>query len=549
MTAAILFHPEAFSTEGPRLMGRNAAGSSFLRGYFECSQAQQLWVRADTQRHAEIFSELRTGRAQSKLVNFISRENMGALKTPGLLYCSAPTIADLAFERSVFGANAWSLCGITHTTASCRAMDALAALAVGPVEPWDALICTSVAVKANVIKIVTAQTEYLRHRLGSLSVPTPQFPVIPLGINTELFAFSEKDREAARKGLQFSTEAIVILFMGRLSFHAKAHPLAMYQALQNLAVQSSKPIHLVECGWYASDPIKESFAEAANAAMPDVHVTYLDGRNAESRSTAWAAADIFCSLADNLQETFGIAPLEAMAAGLPVVVADWDGYRDTVRDGIDGFCCSTIMPDEGLGGDLAMRHALGIDSYDMYCGLTSSLIAVDHAQVFQAFLRLAKNPDLRKSMGAAGRLRAKSLYDWRVIIPQYEALWKELREIRVSAVIKPEMLRYPWPARMDPYAAYEQYPTHRLSIDTRIALSNTDLRALMKKVKLYRSLKMVAYAHYVIPTESETELVMANLASGPQLAGDAVASISAERRAHVLRGLGWLLKIGVLRLV
>ncbi len=28
---------------------------------------------------------------------------------------------------------------------------------------------------------------------------------------------------------------------------------------------------------------------------------------------------------------------EAMAAGLPVVVSDWDGYKDTVRDGVDGF--------------------------------------------------------------------------------------------------------------------------------------------------------------------------------------------------------------------
>ena len=31
-----------------------------------------------------------------------------------------------------------------------------------------------------------------------------------------------------------------------------------------------------------------------------------------------------------MQESFGLAPIEAMAAGLPVIASDWDGLRDTV---------------------------------------------------------------------------------------------------------------------------------------------------------------------------------------------------------------------------
>ena len=58
-----------------------------------------------------------------------------------------------------------------------------------------------------------------------------------------------------------------------------------------------------------------------------------------------ASSDIFISLSDNFQETFGITPLEGMASGLPVVVSDWDGYRDTVRDQIDGFTIPTITLD------------------------------------------------------------------------------------------------------------------------------------------------------------------------------------------------------------
>ena len=65
---------------------------------------------------------------------------------------------------------------------------------------------------------------------------------------------------------------------------------------------------------------------------------FVEGRNATARDQAWAAADIFVSLSDNIQETFGLTPIEAMAAGLPVVVTDWNGYQATrFAHGVDGY--------------------------------------------------------------------------------------------------------------------------------------------------------------------------------------------------------------------
>ncbi len=43
---------------------------------------------------------------------------------------------------------------------------------------------------------------------------------------------------------------------------------------------------------------------------------------------------------DNIQETFGLAPLEGMAAGLPLLVSDWDGMKDTVSPDV-GFRVKT----------------------------------------------------------------------------------------------------------------------------------------------------------------------------------------------------------------
>ena len=41
-----------------------------------------------------------------------------------------------------------------------------------------------------------------------------------------------------------------------------------------------------------------------------------------------AASDMFISLADSYQETFGLTPIEAMASELPVVASNWNGYRN-----------------------------------------------------------------------------------------------------------------------------------------------------------------------------------------------------------------------------
>ena len=71
---------------------------------------------------------------------------------------------------------------------------------------------------------------------------------------------------------------------------------------------------------------------------------------------------------------------------------------------------------------MASRHALGIDSYDIYCAHTSSLIAVDVEMTTQAFIRLIASNDLRQKMGAQGRQRVLDLYDWKAIIPIYESL-------------------------------------------------------------------------------------------------------------------------------
>ena len=482
--AAIYFEPEGYSMTGPRLMGRNAAGFSFLNGFFQHAITDDFTAFTLAPDRFEPFQAMAKAAGVEKPLRSITPNTLSALGDTGCLYLPGPGLGEHAWQRALFGERRWSLCGITHTTLSARAMDAIAGLLTAPVEPWDALICTSRSVRDTVRALLEAQAEHLTRRLGATRFTLPRLPVIPLGVDTSAFRFSESQRQDARRALGISKDAVVILFVGRLSFHAKAHPGVLYQALQQ--ARGKKEVVLIECGWFANDFIEAAFDESADLLSPDIKRIKLDGRKAENRDLAWASADIFASLTDNLQETFGITPIEAMAAGLPVIVTDWDGYRDSVRHGVDGFRIRTYQPPPGSGSELAMRHATEADNYDHYCGLTSQLVAVDGVEAVEAFKALIHDPELRRRFGDAGRERARTVFDWSSIIPCYQDLWADLAEERRScpSFMRPTTQPHPWPARMEPFTAFASYATHALhpsfAFRRNPALSLADVEAIRK---------------------------------------------------------------------
>jgi glycosyltransferase involved in cell wall biosynthesis len=557
MNPVIYYHPEAYTTSGPKLMGRNAAGESFLRGFLTHSKATAFWAQVQKPEHGQHFVGQVKAQGRTESVHSVAPQQLAALAQAGLVYYPGPGIGQHAFHRSVAAGShaAWSLCGITHTTSSAGAMDAIAELITAPVQPWDAVICTSTAVKDNVNRLLQAQVNMLKERLGIGKLVLPMLPVIPLGIHTQDFVFTQEQKNAARQKLKVNDNTLVVLFMGRLSFHAKAHPLAMYQALQKAAqsVQGTgKKIKLVECGWHANEFIEKAYRDAALQACPDVEVITLDGRKAEDRQTAWAGADVFCSLSDNIQETFGIVPIEAMAAGLPVVVSDWDGYKDTVRHEVDGFRINTTMPEAGLATDLALRHALEIDTYDMYCGHTCSLVSVDIEQAAKAFVDLFESAALRQTMGEAGRTRAQQVYDWKVIIGQYEALWAEQQRVRLAALQSTESaplnMAHAWPARMDPFHAFANYPTQALKPSTVLCLADSSLETATARLQSYQAMAMVSFAKFVLPSAEEIAAVLKQASTGPQAAMALMQHIDNARKPFVFRTLVWFLKLGILKL-
>ncbi len=541
--AAIHYVPAGYETRGPKLMGRMAAGEGFLDAWLRHAGVEHFYCYASERKAAEQFATMAQRHGPTP-VDWIPWASPASLGRPGALYIPDPGLHGHAWRRRGRHQRAYSLTGITHTTASAGAMDMIAEFALAPIQEWDAVICTAGTVRSMVAALMEEQAAYLKARLGAQRFPRPQLPVIPLGVDCARFAPDAATRAAQRAALGIAEDDIAVLFVGRLSFHAKAHPYPMYLALERAAQQAGRRLHLIQAGWFANEFIETAFRDGARDFCPSVTAHFLDARQPELRFAIWQAADIFTSLSDNIQETFGLTPIEAMAAGLPSVVTDWDGYRDTVQHGEHGFRVPTVAPPPGLGADLADAHAIGIDTYDRYCGYASQFVAVDVRATADAYATLIGNAELRARLGAAARRTAQSTFDWRHVIARYQELWEELAVRRAAAAESaPAEGPIHWPARADPFTLFADYPTEALSLQHRLECGDFpgDLATIADH-------PLFAFGRNRLRLDL-CELVLRKVAEGPGTDLQTIgAALSETDRALLLRNAVFLVKLGLLRI-
>jgi hypothetical protein len=153
-------------------------------------------------------------------------------------------------------------------------------------------------------------------------------------------------------------------------------------------------------------------------------------------------------------------------------------------------------------------------------------------------------------MGDAGKTRAQQYYDWSVIIPEYEALWSELNNIRLTLSRGEGKKAHSsvWASRLDPTLSFANYPTQHLSKETLFKLSPASAAEAITLLEEYRNLDMVNYAKYVFPTEEEIKNILLIAESYfPDWcnASTLISDVSQDRRPYVYRGLVWLCKLGL----
>ena len=145
------------------------------------------------------------------------------------------------------------------------------------------------------------------------------------GIDNEVFNPSKRsDSWRAERG--FGEDDIVVTFVSRLVWEKNL--LIYADVLKKIRRKYSNVKALVVGDGPAGDELREHFPEA-------VYTGFLTG---DELATSYASSDIFFFPSDT--ETFGNVTLEAMASGLPCVVADAVGSKSLVEHNANGFLAS-----------------------------------------------------------------------------------------------------------------------------------------------------------------------------------------------------------------
>ncbi|MFH8795984.1 glycosyltransferase family 4 protein [Streptomyces sp. NPDC017941] len=406
--------------------------------------------------------------------------------------------------------------------------------------PCDAVICTSESARRSAHNLLEAVAANLRTHHGADLGFRGRLDVIPLGVDTE--ALRPGGREAARAALGVPPDAFVLLWLGRFAFDDKADLLPLVTTFRQLvADHPERELLLLLAGGGPPRWGRTLRDWAARLGVAD-RVRIVEPVRPADRRTFYAAADLFVSPVDNVQETFGITVVEAMACGLPHVVSDWDGYRDTVVHGRTGLLVPTYW--SPTGDEAYARQGL-YDSGDLPEHFLLAQSTVVDPQALRAALHtLISDDDLRARMGDASRRRALTHYSWPRVIGAHERLWAELEAVAD---------RLPWagPRRtdhtmIDHKAVFAHCPTRTLDGTTEVTVTSYGAAAASGAFPVPAYVTAIG----VLRLELLRTALSVAVRQGP-LALDELTDVVGERTgepaARITDHLFWLLKQAMLR--
>lgn len=150
-----------------------------------------------------------------------------------------------------------------------------------------------------------------------------------VGVDIDKFHSADVDVPEYRSYLGLSEEDFVILAIGELSYR-KNHRIV----IEALAESGIKNAVLVICGNSIANPeVKHDLEELAESLCVDVR--FLGLRNDVPQICKCADVGVLPSLREGL----GLAGIEMLASGLPLVASNVQGIPDYVEDGVNGYLC------------------------------------------------------------------------------------------------------------------------------------------------------------------------------------------------------------------
>ncbi len=209
-------------------------------------------------------------------------------------------------------------------------------------------------------------SRYMRHELQRVfQLPDDKISTIPNGVDPRQFRAGRND-PAVRERFAAPDEKIVF-FVGRLVQEKGVH--LLLDAVPRVLAAAPR-VRFVIAG---KGPEMEHLQDRARQLGIGQHVHFTGFIDDATRNSIYRASSL--AVFPSLYEPFGIVALEAMAAGVPVVVSDTGGLSEIVQHGVDGLKCYT-----GNAVSLADQMIAILNNSGLACKLAENAVAKVDAQ-------------------------------------------------------------------------------------------------------------------------------------------------------------------------
>lgn len=454
------------------VLGRKVANATFLRALLRADSFDEYHFYLPGQRECDDFQTQAAAAFPEQVSRIQAVPRMALPKGLAAHSYQVFHLSDcithqpkLARVRNAYSRECFPITGLTHSLSYAYYGPAFLAHLWPGATPRDCIVCTS-RTGQEVVRRVLEEVRQ-GYGLSEETHPGPSLRRVPLAVDEhEIIPATAEEKGEARERLGLDPATTVLLVFGRISHYSKMDLLPLLRALDRMnehAKAQGKPsceVTLALAGWVEEG---ENYHEAVSALAASLSIdARVFARPGElEKKDLYHAADLFVSIADNPQETFGITLLEAMAAGLPVVASRYDGYRDLVNHGETGLLVETLTPDQTEGIDALAPLLFDSDAHLLLAQQT----VVDVPALAEAITCLHESPSLRRSMGLAGRRRVEERYGWDRVIQDYLALWEELWTLPAAAQVQAHPLEMRYGHGFGHYAANAQ-PDMMLRLST-----------------------------------------------------------------------------------